>query len=132
MKTFVLASDRNITAFPSRKAAIASGDPIFSSVEEMDKVLRLAKVTPLESGTRLRASSRSRKSRIGRLEWHVFGSSLPDWRSWPIFARQPSPERPNSRLALRHKRGRCGARAASGNRYSNYSNGLKVRRSTPS
>jgi uncharacterized protein DUF3489 len=48
MKTFVLASDRNITAFPSRKAAIASGDPIFSSVEEMDKVLRLAKVTPLE------------------------------------------------------------------------------------
>jgi hypothetical protein len=48
MKTFVLASDRNITACPNRKAAIASGDPIFSTVEEMAEVLRLAKVTPLE------------------------------------------------------------------------------------
>jgi hypothetical protein len=48
MKTFVLASDRNITAFPSRKAAIAIGDPIFSTVEEMAEIFRLAKVTPLE------------------------------------------------------------------------------------
>jgi hypothetical protein len=48
MKTFVIASDRNITAFPSRKAAIASGDPIFSTVEEMTEVFRLAKITPLE------------------------------------------------------------------------------------
>ena len=48
MKTFVLACDRNITAFPNRKAAIASGDPIFSTVEEMAEVFRLAKVTPLE------------------------------------------------------------------------------------
>jgi hypothetical protein len=48
MKAFVLASDRNITACPSRKAAIASGDPVFSTVEEMAEVLRLAKVTPLE------------------------------------------------------------------------------------
>src|SRR6185437_12944939 len=48
MKAYVLEPDRNITAFPSRKAAIASGDPIFSTVEEMAEVLRLAKVTPLE------------------------------------------------------------------------------------
>jgi hypothetical protein len=48
MKTFVLASDRNITAFPSRKAALTSGNPIFSNVEEMEEVFRLAKVSPLE------------------------------------------------------------------------------------
>ena len=48
MKTFVLESDKNITAFPSRKAAIASGNPIFSNVEEMANVFRLAKITPLE------------------------------------------------------------------------------------
>jgi Protein of unknown function (DUF3489) len=48
MKTFVLTSDRNITAFPSRKTAAATGDPIFSTVEEMAEIFRLAKVTPLE------------------------------------------------------------------------------------
>jgi len=48
MKTFVLESDKNITAFPSRKAAVVSGNPIFSNLEEMANVFRLAKITPLE------------------------------------------------------------------------------------
>jgi hypothetical protein len=48
MKTFVLESDKNITAFPSRKAAIASGNPMFSNIQEMANVFRLARISPLE------------------------------------------------------------------------------------
>ena len=50
MKTYVLEPGRNITAFPRRKAAIASGDPIFSTVEEMTEVFRVAQYGCPRSG----------------------------------------------------------------------------------